>query len=424
MVLNTKERTIKQLVLLLRTGFFHIVGAGSINKALSVVLSFVLVRILSKVDYGSYAYAYNIVSFFIVINGFGAVSAILQICSELYDDKAKSTAVYEYGFKCGALIDVVYALALLLLGFFAPMAIAGSNTLILVYCVYPLCAFLYDIKLVYLRVHLLNKDYALATNIQTVLMVVFSLAGAYLLNAVGLIVGQITSYLLSFFYLSARYPLRCKRSFRLSKLGRIDYWKVSTILCFNAVLSQTLTPVGTILLGWLVPSNDIVATYQIATLIPFGLLFVPLSVITYIYPYFARNRSDRKWTTRNYLRTTIGCSIAFGAIAVLVIALAHPIVCILFGNAYLEAVPILRILMIGFFIQSSFRIPSGNLLVTQRKLFSDTAIGILTLTVFAISSVVLIRNFSTVGAALAYDIAMAFSACLYVFFYAKAIRNI
>ena len=81
---------------LLKGGFFDIVGAGTLNKAIATIMSIVLVRVLSKYDYGVYSYAFNIASFFIIFNGLGATSAALQLCCEAYQDKDRERRLYAY----------------------------------------------------------------------------------------------------------------------------------------------------------------------------------------------------------------------------------------------------------------------------------------------------------------------------------------
>ena len=64
---------------LYRTGFFHIFGAGTINKAVSSLTMIVLVWLIPKAEYGLYSYVFNIVSIFALFNGLGASSALLQL---------------------------------------------------------------------------------------------------------------------------------------------------------------------------------------------------------------------------------------------------------------------------------------------------------------------------------------------------------
>ena len=88
------------------------------------------------------------------------------------------------------------------------------------------------------------------------------------------------------------------------------------------------------------------------------------------------------------------------------IVFARPVVVLIFGEQYLDAVPVMQIVMVGFFITATFRTPAGNLLVTQRKLVTNSVIGIILMIACVISSFILIPAYGMIGAALSYDICM------------------
>ena len=85
---------------LFKKGLVHMLGANVLNKVLSFLSSIFLVRILSKIDYGTYSYVQNIITFFILSNGLGVVSGFLQFGS-LYRNSEKK---YSY-FKLDCLVE-------------------------------------------------------------------------------------------------------------------------------------------------------------------------------------------------------------------------------------------------------------------------------------------------------------------------------
>ncbi len=420
---ESKEANGNILKSLLRTGFFHIFGASTVNKVLSVVLSFVLVRLLSKADYGVYAYAYNIASFFIIFNGFGVASAILQICSEMFDQKGKFLGVFYYGYRWGVVIDLAMGVCIFLVALLVPLQITSAQPLLMLYCIYPLVMLLYEIKVTRLRVDLMNKEYGLALNIQSVLMLICSIGGAFLLGALGLVLGQILAYTLAYVYLCLKYHER-DRGDRLSKPEKKDFWKISGLSAFNNGLSSVFYLTGTFFIGQFIGNDTTIASYQVATLIPTGLTFIPSALMTYAYPYFARNRNNGLWTRRNYLRLLGGSILVMGLLTALICLLATPIIQIMFGEQYTDIVPAFQILMIGFFIQAVFRIPAGNLLVTQRKLLVNSFVGVVAIVVNIACCVMLIPAYSMEGAAFTQLITMVVSSVLNCSFYAYTIRRL
>lgn len=413
-----------QLGVLTKTGFFHIFGASSLNRVLIVILGFVLVRVLSKEDYGVYAYAFNIASFFVIFNGLGVTSAILQICSELHADKEAADSIYSYGYRWGIGVDLTMAVVIVFVGVFVPLKIHESNSLLILYCIYPLVMFLFDVKAVRFRVLLMNNVYAFGMNMQSILMTALSILGALLFSAVGLVVGQILSYAITYVVLCIRHPFSKEGVHALAKREKRDFWSISLISSVNNGLSQALTLTGTFFIGCYLTNDALVAEYQVATMIPFGLMFLPGMFMTYVYPYFARNKEDRRWSIGAFAKLSAACFVLMGVVSALVCWFAEPIVLLLFGSQYAEIVPILRILMIGFFIAGVLRQPSGNLLVTQRKLLTNTAIGIITIAVNVAASVFLIPGNGMYGAAYTYLITMGSSGVLYAVCYIRTLLRL
>lgn len=414
----------KRLDSLKETGFFHIFGASTINKILGVVLSFVLVRILPQAEYGVYAYALNIANYFLILNGLGVVSAILQICSEEHKDEIKANSFFVYGYKWGAIVDCFIAGGMLFISIFVSLAIPESNTILSLLCLYPLSVLLFTIKVTRLRVQLNNRDYAISTVTQTVLMVIFSLVGVLTFQAAGLVVGQIASYFIAYLIMCVRFPFKGINRQPLDEQEKTNFWKISIISAITEGLSQALSLIGTFLTGLLLASDTLVAIYQASTMIPFGLLFIPSAIVTYIYPYFARNKNDANWTRANYKKLTMYTFVGMAAITLAICLLAEPIVLFIFGEPYREAIPILRILMIAFLVASTFRQIPGNLLVTQWKLKTNTVIALISIIVNVLSSLLLIPNFGVYGAAWSYVLTIGFNSMLSTGMYIRTIRNL
>ena len=96
-----KDKILKNLKILFRTGFFHIFGSNVINKIIGFLSSIILVRLLTKAEYGIFTYSWNIYSILILAIGLGMESAVLQICSEKTGDDEFCKKATSYGAKIG-----------------------------------------------------------------------------------------------------------------------------------------------------------------------------------------------------------------------------------------------------------------------------------------------------------------------------------
>ena len=145
----------------------------------------------------------------------------------------------------------------------------------------------------------------------------------------------------------------------------------------------------------------ILASYKIATLIPVALNFIPISVMIYIYPYFAQNSNDIKWIRENYtnlLKYSFFINIFISFILVL---FSKTIIRFVFGENYLDAQLPFIILSVGYFFSATLRIPSGNIINAIGKIkfnFYNTLIsGIVNI----ILDIYLIKKIGSVGASYA-----------------------
>jgi len=66
------------------------------------------------------------------------------------------------------------------------------------------------------------------------------------------------------------------------------------------VLSQLLYLLDVFVLGYMTKNTNTIASYKVATLIPYNLTFIPLSVMVFIYPYFAKYSTDKEWVRTKY----------------------------------------------------------------------------------------------------------------------------
>ena len=163
-----------------------------------------------------------------------------------------------------------------------------------------------DLKTALLRSQMRNQDFSYANTFSTAAMVLLSCTLALLLRAEGLVLGQYLACILTILFIGKKCGIRI--SFRKSGVDtatKRDLLGVCSISVLNDGLSELMYLLDVFILGLAVPDETVIASYKVATTIPTALVFIPLSVITYVYPYFARNRTDKAWLTKNYRRLVL-----------------------------------------------------------------------------------------------------------------------
>jgi O-antigen/teichoic acid export membrane protein len=156
-----------------------------------------------------------------------------------------------------------------------------------------------------------------------------------------------------------------------------------------------------ILLQYLASSNEVAAYGAVLPLArqnlviyqSFGFLFVPLAA-----RLFARGEYDR---LRNmYWQTSAWIAVATFPALVLTVALAGPLTVLLFGAAYADAGAVLAILAVGHYVSAALGFNALTLRV-QGSVRFIVAVDVLSAVITVITSVLLIRSYGAVGAAVA-----------------------
>lgn len=383
-------------------GLFHIFGSSVINKIIAFLSSFILVRILTKAEYGTYTYAWNIYCIVLLFSGLGMDSAVLQLSSEHSGDDGYCRSVSSFGTRTGLAVNAFLGAVILLIGIFAPLKIESARGLLIMLCALPPLQLIFSMTAVNLRSSKKNKEYSRLMIINSLAVLIFSVAGSLLFREAGMVAGQymaaILSSVLCVFLFKAVW-LRPEK--KLPPEERSPLIRIALISMLNNSLSQLMYLLDVFVLGIVDPQETILASYKVATVIPTALSFIPSSLVIYIYPYFAQHKDDKKWCLEHYKKLVT----AFGAFNLLVSAalflLAPFIIRTVFGEQYLDCLPVFRLLSINYFFSGTFRTVSGNLLVTQRKLKFNLLTVIITSTCNIVFDYFFIMQWGAVGAAIA-----------------------
>lgn len=393
------QKTVKQFA---ETGFFHIFGGNVINKIIAFLTSIVLVRILTTAEYGVFTYAWNIYSMILLMDGLGASSAVLQMCSEQSGDHNCVRQIGNYGLRYGVLFDILLAAIVFGVSSFVPLSIEGADSVLRSLAFLPMLHFVFDVTSNYLRAEKRNKDYANIKTLNTVVIFGVSVIGTWILREKGLILGYYVAYTVTLLVCMNRIDVDLfSKAKKPEKSIRKAFWGLAIVSMCNTALSELLYLLDVFVLGIVDPQETVLASYRVATIIPTALNFIPLALITYVYPYFAEHRNDGEWCMRHYKKMLIALG-GFNLLIGCILIWGAPLfIDLIFGKGYSDVTPIFRMLILNYCISGTFRIPGGNLLVTQRKLKFNLFVAIFSGLVNVIADFLFISWWGAIGAALA-----------------------
>ena len=402
-----------------KTGFFSIFLSTIFSKIIVFFGGIVVVRILSKNDYGMYAYVINCLAMMRLLNDFGASSAILQFSTENYQDNNKQLQYLKYGIRIGIYASIVSSLIILLSPLFYPYSLENSSKLTQLLFLVPFLATFCEIFPVILRSRLQNKKYGILQVFITITHYVTLICMSILFGLVGSILSQYLYYLIIILfsiYLCFPYLKGFKNKTYLNEKEKKEFLKYSIVTQINSTIGGLLLIIDTFIIGLLIANEEILAVYNVGAKIPHALAFLPTCIIIYVLPYFVKNNKNINWIKKNYNKLLLSGFVIYGGICLGLILLAKPIFLLLFGTEYLESIPTFIILIIGFFFSSSIKIPSMNVLNSMKKLKFNFFVNIISILINIISNVIFINMYGYIGAAITTSLISIFSSiCYYVY---------
>ena len=380
--------------------FFRVFGTSVINRIIGFLSGVLIARIISKDEYGSYSYVMNIIATAEIFTAMGMVAGTFQLCSENSTDIVKKTKLYDYGSSFGWKFNLVLTGLLVIIAWVFPLPIDGANELLGFAAFIPLTSVLVEFQSIKLRADFRTKEYARTNMIETIFVALFTLTGATICQGKGALLLRTLAYVATsivvFWYTGTGIALKTRG---LELQDKKDLFSVAMVSMINTGLSKLLYLVDIYVIGAVLTDNTAVAAYKIATIIPTGLVFIPASVIIYIYPIIASHKEDMKWVWEKYIKLSIVLFLVDAVLATLLIVFANPIIRVVFGEIYLDAVFSFRLLLINYVITASFKVLIGNIMVMLRRLRYNLFETLLSSCLNILADYYLIKKYSIDGAA-------------------------
>ena len=403
------------LRMLREKGFFYIFGASTINKIIQFCSGIFLVRFISKNDFGVYSQAQNIINIFVLFIGLGTNYALMQFGSESKDFNERKSF-----FKLGLKVSIPFNFFIsFLIGVYTlSMNISdGKLKVVLISMIFlPMFIYFFEFFQIYFRTSLYNVEFSRLSMINTILMFCLSILGAISIGIFGIVFGNYVAYFISIFI--GAYWLYNKgrmedSTIKIKNKTKKDFFNYSIISMLSNSISSFVYLIDIFLIGFLISDSQVLASYKTATLIPFALNFIPISIMTFVYPYFAKNRDNKKWILKMYKKLQFGLFVLNFFIMLVLVIFAPLIINLLFGTIYMDSIPYFRILSIGYFVASAFRIPAGNVLSMIKKIkflfITNCIVGVINI----VLDFYLIKNYSAIGASISTLVIITLTSLIY-----------
>lgn len=405
-------------------GLSYVFIANAFSSLMSLLWAPIIVRILSKQDYGVFVYAWNIYSIIILFNGMGMESGVLQIVSENDAKKNNPFSVLKIGLKYGLVFDVFLVTVILIVGFCVRLPIEGSNRILLLMACMPVIQFIYSLIVTYLRAQKSFREYSRALIVYSFFNVSFACLGALVLNEKGIVLGMYCAYAIaSVFVLWHFKGLSYVSKSKEQICDKKELIRISVFSMFSNGCSGLMYLLDVFLLGIIVGDESILAGYKNATIIPSAMVIIPNAIIAFVYPSFAEKKDDRLWIKKKGLALALRVGLTNLIVSSMLFIAAPWFIPLFFGKEYSDVVYLFRVLLLNFFISGTFRIVFGNLLAAQRRVYFNLFVTILSGTINIIADCLLIKGYGGPGAAWATVISDCVISVLVVFYWVHTVKN-
>ena len=363
---------------------------------------FLVVRILTKEEYGTYTYILNIFSIFTLLGDLGISASVLQYGTVYYMNNEKRKAYIRYGRKVIWFTSLLSVALIFFISYMYKFNIQNAGSLFRLLLLLPI----FNNEILYfqsvLRIELRNKEYARINILSTAIHYTALIGMAFLAGVKGAIFAAYpeTAIVLVVYIITVN-PQIYQGNGNLSRQEKRDFWRFAILMQLNQTSLALLNYLDIYCIGLMLNTQEIIAEYKVASTIPTALYFIPKSIMFFIVPIMGRKKSDIEWTKSTLKKLVFINALLCGVVAIIVALLSKYIINIVYGQQYADSRMCFLVLLIGFVIYGALQCPASNILSIQEKLnvlFFTSAAGV---ALNIILNIWMIHMAGAVGAAIA-----------------------
>jgi len=392
-------------------GFFHILGGNTLVKFISLFSALLLPRLLTKEEFGQLAYVDNMYSYLLLVNGLGINAAILRFVA-VAQDEAEKKEVFKYSLKFGIMADFVICILMSIVLFFMRVPLDGVKKYLFFIIFLPIPILAFECISSYLRSNFQNKKYSLLSIAYTLMSALLQVAFAWKFKIFGAITARyITAFaavafgmlLIGGSHFSFRKTEDRQRKI-LDKAYRRNIFKFAFAALAASGFSLILPLNEQMVLTQIFKSETMTANYRASSLGAQNIQIITMSVVVFIYPYFARHTNDGKWLWKSYKKVASGLLAGVGALSVAAYFLTPYLVPLIFGEKYRDIIGLMSFMWLTFGINAVVRMPVGNILASVGEVKFNLINAFASSLVHIILDIIFIKKMGINGAAIALTI--------------------
>ena len=413
-----------------RIGGQYVLLGSILSKFVTFFGSAVVIRLLSKTEYGVLGYAENIYSYFYILAGLGLVNSVLRFVV-LQKDAATKYSVYRLCLRRGTIYNLIIVVVACCFCWLYPIPGEYESyiQLCMLMCLAIFPQYLIDCCFFCIRSLFNNRAYAISTICVSAGMIASRVIGASFAGVYGVVI------VLLLFECIAAWTLDCitkklmgvdgkpSKALEPSLLNEIKRYGFKCMASSSVWVIFTLNNV--LMLSVFQNDPEVIANYRVASVIPSLLSLFGNAIGVAVSPYFTQHddAGDYVWIKKRYREISIASFSILAVIAIALILAAPLLVEILYGHRYLNVVPTMRLLIIGSAINSGLRYPSANILTAIGLVGMNTATAVVGIAMQVLLDAMLIPSIGLYGAGISYVIVYLTMALLLIGYMGQVIKR-
>ena len=414
----------------IQNGVLWIFGCSVFSQLCTFLSSIFVIRHLQKIDYGNYVDASNIFSYIVAFIGMGFTNAILQYCSENRELSEKN-GIYKYSKSKGMAFNCV--LVVIVLSISITRIISGQKMpgiYLGMMSLQPFVVYTNSYNQIILRVRRKNKEYGIVHILYSLSVVIGNVLFTKIWGVMGLI---ISTYLANgVAALSGRLYLRSlsfyseiKKNIKmLEDATKKEIDKYALLCAATNFSSSILVLIDITVLNVLLSNAEVLADYRVGSVIPSACMFIPSSLITFFYPELVSRIVTGKEEFITFFKKLFAVFLAINGIVGVVLYFGSSIfIKTIYGDKYLSAVGIMKLLSINFIFSAGFRKLFGNTIAALKRTHINLILSIISGVINIILDVVFVLHYGSQGAAVATLFISCFISALEFLYILKYLRD-
>lgn len=397
-----------------KNGAFHIMIGTFLSKFVVFFGSIFVVRLLSKEDFGLLSYAENFYSYAYIFAGFGLSNALIRYIV-LEKNKQDKYNVFSFIVKRGTVVNFVIVGFLIILSILWLRFTILENSLFMVVILAFVLPFqnLVELDLFTERALFANKRYAYLSASISIVLIIGRVIGARLFGSNGvacsrLIINFLLAILLLLLIKKTYFDRLNSNNIEKDKKKEIHKYSFQYMITNGLWTMFMLNDV--LLLGVFKVGATVIADYKVAYVLPGCLSLLSNAIGTFVGPYFVKNEQDKNWIRNSFIKTFIS-SISLIGIASIILFVFSPFFIIhIYGESYINVVPIMRLLCISAFLNSALRYTTANILAAMGQVKYNMIMSTIGFVLQIVLDILIIPFYSAYGAALVNIVVYGFMA--------------